>query len=361
MKISRKLISLMLVLVLFLSVMPVNASAKGDIMYGIGFTTGTGLRLRSEPSTASRVIDSAPKGEVVVVVSKVGEWYKVIYNLQEGYMHSDYVSVLTKENAELGYGKVNGTYVNLRSGPSTSHKSVGMANTGDKVYIIGLNTGWYKVIWGSQICYIRSDFVDLTEIPYENQDSAKSPLFFRDGKTTGVAPSAAALNGGNTSNNSGSDNTNSSTNTGSNTGNTGNTESNTGNTGSTPAPSALGPQIVALAEQQLGIPYVWGEEHPSKGFDCSGLVYYVLKELGLSPYRTPADLYRQGTYVAKEDLQPGDIVFFQNTYKSGISHVGIYVGDGKFIHAPNSRSVVSYADLNSTYYTQHYYGARRMG
>ena len=72
-------------------------------------------------------------------------------------------------------------------------------------------------------------------------------------------------------------------------------------------------------------------------------------------------MYKQGTYVPKSELKPGDIVFFQNTYKAGISHVGIYVGDGKFIHAPQSGQVVSYADLNSNYYTSHYYGARRYG
>ena len=93
-------------------------------------------------------------------------WYKVNYNLQVGYMHADYLNVLTRENAELGYGKVNGSGVNLRSGPSTGHRSVATAAKGSKCYILGLNNGWYKVIYNSSICYIRSDFVDLTEIPY---------------------------------------------------------------------------------------------------------------------------------------------------------------------------------------------------
>ena len=83
--------------------------------------------------------------------------------------------------------------------------------------------------------------------------------------------------------------------------------------------------------------------------------------MGISAYRTPADQYRQGTSVEKSDLQEGDIVFFANTYASGISHVGIYAGNGQFIHAPNSRSTVSYSDLTSGYWAQHYYGARRMG
>lgn len=338
MKLSRRIISFVLIAVLMVGTMSITASAAGDIMYGIGFTTGSNLRLRSEASTGSGVVDVAPKGEVVVVVSQEGDWYKVIYNLQEGYMHADYVSVLTKENAELGYGSVNGSSVNLRSGAGTSYKTVTQANKGDKVYIIGLNTGWYKVIFNGKICYIRSDFVDLTEIPYENQDSAKSPIFYRGGKSTGVPVSAAALNGS-----------------------TGSTGSGGSTSGGSVSSSNLGAQIVATAQQYLGIPYKYGGASPSTGFDCSGFVYYVLKQLGYSPYRTTSSQYTMGTYVAKSDLQPGDLVFFQGTYKSGISHVGIYVGDGKFIHSPSTGKVVSYADLNSTYYVNHYYGARRIG
>ena len=87
----------------------------------------------------------------------------------------------------------------------------------------------------------------------------------------------------------------------------------------------------------------------------------MLKQNGFSPYRTPADQYKQGTYIAKANLQPGDIVFFAGTGSTNaISHVGIYVGNGQMIHSPNSRSTVSYADITSGYWANHYYGARRM-
>ena len=334
MKISKRIVSAVLTLVLMFSAMPVMASAAGTTMHGIGFVTASALRLRSEANTTSSIVDTAAMKECVVVISKTGEWYKVNYNLQEGYMHEDYLTVLTRENAELGYGKVTGNSVSLRTGPSTSYSRIVTANKGDRCYIIGLNQGWYKVIFGSHICYIRSDYLELTEIPYENKDSSNSPKFFRQGKSTGIPPSAAALNGSSDTNSSGNTTTGTPTN-------------------------VTGQQILSKAQQYLGTPYVYGGASPA-GFDCSGFVYYVLKSFGFSPYRTPADQYKQGTFVAKENLQPGDIVFFANTYGSGISHVGIYAGNGQFIHSPNSRSVVSYSDLSSGYWANHYYGARRM-
>ena len=332
MKIIRRLFTLALAMALSLGVLSITASAAGNTMYGIGFVNASSLRLRSQPDTGSSIVATAPKGDCVVVISKSGQWYKVNYNLQEGYMHESYLTVSTRENAELGYGKISGSGVNLRSGPSTSYGISAVSSQGDKCYIIGLNEGWYKVIYGSNICYIRSDYLELTEIPYENQASPNSPKFFRRGKSTGTAPSASALNG--TSSEA-----------------TGTSQSSSGS-------SFTGQAIVAEAQKYLGVPYVYGGASPS-GFDCSGLVYYVLKTLGYSPNRTPEAQYAHGTYVSKADLLPGDIVFFSGN-GSTITHVGIYAGNGQFIHAPNSRSTVSYASLTSGYWSDHYFGARRV-
>ena len=353
MKLRNRILSLVLALVLMCSILPVNTYAKGDIMYGVAWVNGNNLRLRSAASTGSTILDAAAKGEVVVVVGQQGDWYKVVYDLQVGYMHGDYLKVLTKENVELGYGKINGNSVNLRSGPSTSNASVAKGYKGDSAYIIGINEGWYKVIFGSKICYIRSDYLDLTEVPYENKGSSNSPKFFENGKSTGVAPSASALNGGTSDSGSSSGSTESGS-----TSDSGNTSGSTGSTESTETTTVTGALIVETAKKYLGTPYLWGGEDPS-GFDCSGFVYYVYNSLGIKISRTQATMYAKGTPVAKEDLQPGDIVFFQNTYKEGISHCGIYVGDGQFIHSPSSGEVVSYDSLSSTYYTEHWYGACR--
>lgn len=315
-----------------------SSSSSNGIMYGIGFVTGSGLRMRSSADTSAETLDTASKNEVVVIVSKHGDWYKVIYDLQEGFMHGDYLKVSKTENAELGYGKVTASAVKIRSGAGTSYSEIDKAKNGEKVYIIGIKDGWYKVIFENSIGYVRSDYVDLTEVPYENNASSKSPKFFKNGKSTGVTPSASALNGS-----SGSSSSSSSAGSSSSSSSSG---------------TAAGNKIVAKAKQYLGVPYKWGGTDPS-GFDCSGFVYYVLRSQGINVSRTQTAMYAQGTPVSKSNLQPGDVVFFQNTYKAGLSHVGIYVGDGQFIHAPSSGKVVSYANLYTDYYISHYYGAVR--
>lgn len=315
MKIIRNLLTLLLTLVLAIGSIPLSASAAGTVMYGVGFVKGTSLRLRSSAATTASTLDTAVRGECVVVIAKDGDWYRVNYNLQEGYMHSDYLTVNTKENAELGYGKITGGGVNLRTGPGTSYSVAAVSGNGDRCYIIGINDGWYKVLFQDKTCYIRSDFVELTEIPYENPDSPNTPKYYRGGKAIGNASSASAV-----------------------------------------PVSVTGSQILAEAQKYLGCPYRAGGASPS-GFDCSGFVYYVLKQLGLSPYRTPSEQHQMGTSVEKSELRVGDLVFFGS---GRITHSGIYAGNGQFIHAPNSRSTISYSDLTTGYWAQNYYGACRV-
>jgi peptidoglycan DL-endopeptidase CwlO len=127
---------------------------------------------------------------------------------------------------------------------------------------------------------------------------------------------------------------------------------------STVAPPAVAPPpthggVVGIAMQYLGTPYVWGGASPS-GFDCSGLVMYVFAQVGVSLPHSSYAQYGMGSPVARSDLQPGDLVFFD-----GLGHVGIYVGGGSFIHAPHTGDVVKISSL-SGWYASTYVGARRL-
>ncbi|MFL5945314.1 MAG: NlpC/P60 family protein [Gaiellaceae bacterium] len=123
--------------------------------------------------------------------------------------------------------------------------------------------------------------------------------------------------------------------------------------GSTVAPPNVHGGVVGIAMRYLGVPYVWGGSSP-RGFDCSGLVMYAFGQMGISlPHSTYA-LWGMGSAVSRDQLQPGDMVFF-----SGLSHMGIYIGGGQFIHAPHTGDVVKISSL-SGYYASAYYGARRI-
>lgn len=327
MKNTRRIVSMLLVITLMAGILTIGVSAadQGGIKTSVAFVTVNSLRLRAAATTSSKTLAYASMNEVVVVLGKTGSWYRVLYNLQEGYMHGDYLRNVPVENVELGYGVINTAKVNMRKGPSTGYAAIGSSSKGDLAYIIGINNKWYKVIWNETICYVRSDLLDLTEVPYENKASGKSPLFFRQGKSTGVKVTVANFLA--------SDNC-------------------------IDKPGVKGSDIVATAKTCLGVPYVWGGESMS-GFDCSGLVQYVYKKNGISISRTCRTQYQEGVYVAKANLQPGDLVFFENTYTTGISHVGIYIGNGEFIHASSSNGVMI-SKLSNSYWASHYYGARRI-
>jgi cell wall-associated NlpC family hydrolase len=127
-----------------------------------------------------------------------------------------------------------------------------------------------------------------------------------------------------------------------------------------PAPGAAGEEIVALARGQLGGRYVWGGEQPG-AFDCSGLVQWAVERAtGRQLPRVAADQARAGRPVERADLQPGDLVFFRGADGSDISHVGIYAGDGQFIHAASERYGIIVSRLDSPYWENHFAGARRV-
>jgi len=122
--------------------------------------------------------------------------------------------------------------------------------------------------------------------------------------------------------------------------------------------SGAGEQLVRVAAGLIGTPYKFGGDDP-RGFDCSGLVFYSFDRLGIEVPRTAADQRRAARSVEPESLTPGDLVFFRTTARR-VDHVGIYAGDGRFIHAPRAGAVVSYAYLDDPYYRQHFVSAGRL-
>jgi len=122
--------------------------------------------------------------------------------------------------------------------------------------------------------------------------------------------------------------------------------------------NTLGGQAVALAYQFLGVPYVWGGSTPS-GFDCSGLTMYVYRQLGIKLGHYTGFQYYEGRHVPRDQLEPGDLLFFHANSAGVPQHEGMYIGNGSFIHAPHTGDVVRTASLYDTRYALSYVGAVR--
>ncbi|MSQ23271.1 MAG: peptidoglycan endopeptidase [Chloroflexi bacterium] len=122
--------------------------------------------------------------------------------------------------------------------------------------------------------------------------------------------------------------------------------------------SGAGGDLASIAMRYLGSRYVFGGTTPS-GFDCSGLVYYVQAQLGSPVSRGMWGQYAAGPHPSRDQLLPGDIVFFQNTYMAGLSHNGIYIGGGQFVNAVDERSGVKISNLNESYWASRWFGATR--
>ena len=128
-----------------------------------------------------------------------------------------------------------------------------------------------------------------------------------------------------------------------------------GGSPSTPQPSSRGARVASIATRYLGVPYRWGGSSPSTGFDCSGFVMFLYRQVGVSLPHNAAMQYRHGRAVSRRSLRRGDIVFF-----NGLGHDGIYLGGGRFIHASSSGDVVKISRLSEGWYSSRYVGARRL-
>nr|WP_300169103.1 SH3 domain-containing C40 family peptidase [uncultured Flavonifractor sp.] len=275
---------------------------------GVGTVDTDALRLRNEANTTSTILATASKGDTVVILEDAGNgWYKVDYNTVEGYMSSEYLTVSTQADVTIGYGLVqaDGSTLNVRSGPGTSHDKVATLSDNAVVTIVGIDNGWYKIKTSSgTVGYVSSEYMVTCK------DSAGS----RGDGTTAVA---------------------------------------------TTSNSSMGQQVVAYAKQFMGVPYVYGGNGPNS-FDCSGFTSYIYRHFGYTLNRTASTQLSNGTAVSKSELQPGDLVFFRYNTSYPASHVGIYIGNGQFIHASTNKYQVQIDQLNTGHYANVYIAARRI-
>ena len=355
----RSLIAGLLVVVLLASM--IFTVAATELKTGIGIVDASALRLRSGASTDSEVVSTAYNGDSVVIIREVGDWLLVNYNLDIGYMYKDYIQVKERENVKLGFARFDCTS-NVRKGPATNTGIVDQAPKNETCFIIGFNTGWYKVSYNGQIGYVRSDLLTLLEKPYSNHGSLGN-TYREDQQNAAPAATAAPAPAETAAPATTAAPAPAETAAPATTAAPAPAETAAPAQTAAPAASSLGQQIANFALQFQGYRYVYSEESPERGFDCSGLTWYVAKHFGYNIGRTADQQLSAGTYVSRADLQPGDIVLFERTYVSSerATHAGIYIGNGKFIHAANTRMGVVISELSTDYYSSRFICGRRLG
>ena len=309
MKLAQKLLFSLVIFAIIASMIPSYASANGNIAYGAATVDAHKLRIRTGPSLDDTVIDWLDKDVIIVVLERTTkDWYRINYNGTIGYVNSPYLrEVLLAENFNA-IGQVTGDYVNVRERPNTESNILAIHTSDTVMTVIGINNGWYKICHDGLTGYIRSDFMSIIK------DSTTS------------SPSASS----------------------------GNSKS----TYTSPPVNSLGQQIVDYAMQYVGYKYVYGGSSPSTGFDCSGFTTYIFKHFDIKLTRNASGQYRDnGVKVSMADLMPGDLIFTSSD-GNGVTHVGIYVGNNKYIHASGTGIGVVVSDSDS--YTRTWYGAKRI-
>ncbi|HHW31552.1 MAG TPA: SH3 domain-containing protein [Clostridiaceae bacterium] len=299
--IKKIILSIPLVLILIFSFCLVSSAEENKV----GIVTCDVLNIRELPGTENKILRQVTHGERLQILESSEEWYKIKYNDDIGWVHSDYITVKVEP---IGIGTINADYVNIRTEGSLSSKVITMRSSGARFEVYDKQGDWYKIMLeDGTYGWVYGQYISFRE----GTETSRGGQDVRD-------------------NNSGGH-------------------------------SSLGEKIVQYAKQYLGVKYVYGGSSP-KGFDCSGFVQYVFKNFGINLERVAANQAKHGTKVDKANLRIGDLVFFDtNGGMNSIEHVGIYIGGGNFIHASSASGVrqVTISDLTSGYYSKTYMGARR--
>ncbi|HDR4948390.1 peptidase P60 [Bacillus thuringiensis] len=342
------------------------------------------LNVRSGAGTGHNVISKVKSGQVLQVVGQENGWFKVNVNGQTGYVSGDFVTTGGKTGTTVQQGTgtytVNVSSLNVRTGPSTSHTVLGSVNKGKTVQVVGEVQDWFKINFNGGTGYVSKDFVtkggsavsNETQQPTTNNNTTTvqtggsyvvntGALKVRTGPATYNAVIGGVTNG-KVLNVTGAENGWYKIN---HNGRTGYVSAdfvkfvkggvnNVTNNVQKPTTGGDTSSIVGFARSLDHSKYVFGGETPD-GFDCSGFIHYVLNQTGHKGARqTVAGYWSSKTKTSNP--QPGDLVYFSNTYKKGLSHMGIYLGNGQFISAENDQVGVRISSINNSYWAKHLTG-----
>ena len=316
------------------------------------------LNLRQNPTVSATILCQLPKGVQVLITEESDGWYKVTVHVSReeltGWVMGQYVSVGSNEgqeaadkNASTQQEPVQGSGTGQASSQSGVAQSVTTQESAAEEGASKESATQQSVMQGT-INIVNASVLGAAKI---NKISAgtinvlgESNIFaMRTGTISviSVNPDGA--------------------------GTTGSNPADAGGAGVGPAgssPDTIGPdaeELIGFAKTLLGVPYVYGGMSPA-GFDCSGFTSYVFGAFGIRLERVSSDQAKQGMEISKENLKSGDLVFFDtNGGHSAINHTGIFIGDGKFIHASSgTSSCVIISDLTTGYYAGNFMTARRI-
>ena len=270
---------------------------------------------------------------------------------------------LTASAAPVGAGAISADALRLRATPDTEGEILATVSTGESVVVLENEVdGWYKVSYNTVEGYMSAEYLEVSaaaeaDLGYGKVTAGGSPLTLRGWAGTEYDKLASIPDGTVLALEGICDGWYKVTYAGKSGYVSGDYITLTDEPSSTA--SGLGAELVAYAEQFLGAPYAWGGNGPSS-FDCSGFVKYVYANFGYTLNRTATAQLDNGVAVSREELQPGDLVFFRYQTSKPVSHVGIYVGDGMFIHASTTGVGVVYDQINYGHYDQYYVYGRRI-
>ena len=325
------------------------ASTGGDGKSG--YINGNYVRFRSGPSTSSSILGTYDYGTRLTVLGASGDWTYCRIDNMDGYVYSSYVTIIQSSGSDSNVTVDDEPVLDDVEIPSNYRSTVQRTRVNSVSSNVEINPAKVPAYWpGSTATQVSVDptiaYINANSVRFRSAPSMSSGIlgelsFGNTVTITGTVGEWTAITYKGTAGYVYSSYVTK-----------GQYQSNS--VGGT----VKGREIADYALQYVGYSYVWGGTSPSTGFDCSGLVYYVYKHFGYTLNRVAADQAKNGVHVDPSNLQPGDILCF---YSGGsyIGHVGIYIGNNRFVHAQNSATGVVTTEL-AGYYASRGYEARRI-